>query len=333
MRGGPTPASRPAITGSRTASSAAARAWVIRATAAGYRASSRQLPAIREECTVAVLLGLAVAGAYGAADFLGGLSSKRAPATTVVVVSQLCCLPLLAVLVGAGGGHPSTRAIGLGAAAGSVGAVGLSCLYRGLARGRMSVVAPITAVGAATVPVAWGLIGGERPSPMALAGVLLAMVAVALISRLPAPAPGTGQGQAGDSAIGLAVVAGAAFGTVFVLLDATGPDAGFWPLVAGRTTSIVALVTVAAATGQALAPPAARMLPTIAGAGMLDLSANALYLLATRRGLLSVVAVLSSLYPAGTVLLARTVLGERMAGHQVLGLVLAAAGVALIAAG
>ncbi|MBW3615445.1 MAG: DMT family transporter [Actinobacteria bacterium] len=282
---------------------------------------------------VAVVLGLAVAAAYGAADFLGGLSSKRVPATVVVVVSQLSGLPLLAVLVGLAGGHPSARAVGLGAAAGSVGAVGLSCLYRGLAGGRMSVVAPITAVGAATVPLAWGLIGGERPSPVALAGVLLAVVAVALISRSPDPAPAAQPGRGTDSGVGLAVVAGAAFGTVFVLLDATGPGAGFWPLVAGRTASIVALVTAATVTGQTLAPPAPRSLPVIAGAGVLDLSANALYLLASRRGLLSVVAVLSSLYPAGTVLLARTVLGERLGGQQVLGLSVAVTGVVLIAAG
>lgn len=295
---------------------------------------------------MAVLLGLAVAAVYGAADFLGGLSAKRSPVTVVVVVSQICCLPLLAVLVALVGGNPTPRSLALGAAAGSVGAVGLWCLYRGLSVGRMSVVAPITAVGAATVPVAWGLAGGERPSATALVGVAIAIVAVALISRSPTPAgtdAAAGGGRASrrsragavsiDRAILLALVAGAAFGTVFVLLDATGPDASFWPLVAGRTASILLLLTVTVATGQTLARPPWALLPTIAGAGALDLTANALYLLATRRGLLSLVAVLSSLYPVSTVLLARTVLGERLAAQQVVGLALALVGVVLIAAG
>lgn len=284
---------------------------------------------------MAVLLGLAVAVAYGAADFLGGLSSKRSAVTLVVVVSQLCGLPLLALLVLVAGGTPTGRSMALGAAAGSVGAVGLWCLYKGLSVGRMSVVAPITAVGAATVPVAWGLAAGERPSAPALVGVVVAIVAVALISRSPSPleiaAPGARSGL--DLAVVLAVVAGSAFGTVFVLLDATGSDAGFWPLVSGRAASIVLLVTVAAATRQAMSPPAWGLLPTIAGAGALDLAANALYLLATRRGLLSLVAVLSSLYPATTVLLARTVLAERLGAQQVVGLALALAGVVLIAGG
>lgn len=283
---------------------------------------------------MAVLLGLAVAVAYGAADFLGGLSAKRSPATVVVVLSQLCCLPLLAVLLAVAGGDPTARPLALGAAAGSVGAVGLWCLYRGLAIGRMSVVAPITAVGAATVPVAWGLAGGERPSAVALVGVVIAIVAVALISRSPTPAETDAvAARAVEGALLLALVAGAAFGAVFVLLDATGPDAGFWPLVAGRTASIVLLLAAAAATGQALAPPALALLPTIAGAGALDLAANAMYLLATRRGLLSLVAALSSLYPASTVLLARMVLGERLGRQQVVGLTLALVGVVLIAGG
>lgn len=288
----------------------------------------------REECAVAVLLGLAVAVSYGAADFLGGLSAKRSPVTVVVVVSQLCCLPLLAVLLPLAGGDPTARSLALGAAAGSVGAVGLWCLYRGLAMGRMSLVAPITAVGAATVPVAWGLARGERPSGAALVGVVIAIVAVALISRSPTRAEADAEVATGlEGAVLLALVAGTAFGTVFVLLDATGADAGFWPLVAGRTASIVLLLTVTVASGQAMARPAWALLPTIAGAGALDLTANALYLLATRRGLLSLVAVLSSLYPASTVLLARTVLGERLAAQQVVGLALALVGVVLIAAG
>lgn len=115
---------------------------------------------------MAVILGLAVALSYGAADFLGGLATKRTPVWAVVVLSQHSSLPLLAVLVLLAGGQPTGRALALGSAAGALGAVGLACLYRGLALGRMSVVAPVTAVGAAVVPLLWGLGRGERPPPL-----------------------------------------------------------------------------------------------------------------------------------------------------------------------
>lgn len=277
-----------------------------------------------------MLLGLLVALAYGSGDFFGGLATKRSPVATVVVFSQLSALPLLGLTVALTGGQPTLRTFVLGAAAGAVGGVGLVSLYRGLASGRMSIVAPITAVGAAVVPVLWGLIHGERPGPVALVGVVLAVVAVGLISRSPDDREATGDGV---PFLLLAVLAGLAFGTVFVLLAATGDDVGFWPLVAGRTTSILLLGAGALATGRGLVAPPAAVTPRIVAAGVLDVTANALYLLAARRGLLAVVAVLSSLYPASTVLLARLVLRERLTRLQVGGLGLAGAGVVLIAAG
>jgi drug/metabolite transporter (DMT)-like permease len=134
--------------------------------------------------------------------------------------------------------------------------------------------------------------------------------------------------------LGLAVIAGVAFGVVFVLLAETGDSAGFWPLVAGRAMS-VALMTVGAllARRSVWPAPGARNIATIGLTGVFDVSANAVYLLAARRGLLALVAVLSSLYPAATVVLARAVLDDRMTRMQIVGLVLAAAGVVLIAAG
>lgn len=283
---------------------------------------------------MAVLLGLAVAAVYGAADFLGGLATKRSPVAAVVVLSQLCGLPLLGALVLVAGGEPTGRAFALGGAAGVFGGIGLTCLYAGLASGRMSVVAPVTAVFAAIAPVAWGLARGERPAPLAFAGAALALVAVALISRTPdeASAPTTPRRA---PVLLLALVAGAGFGGVFILLAETGDGVGFWPLVAGRTTSIALLGAGALLAGQSLRPAretGARPAATIAGAGVLDMTANALYLLAARRGLLSLVAVLSSLYPASTVVLARAVLHERLSPTQLVGLVLAAGGVAMIAA-
>ncbi len=282
---------------------------------------------------MAVLLGLLVAATYGAADFFGGVSSKRASVPAVVVMSQVLGLPLLAVLVVLAGGAATPRALLTGGAAGGIGGFGLVCLYRGLSSGRMSVVAPITAVGAALVPVAWGLGQGERPSALARVGVVLAVLAAGLISR----SDGGGRDGAETSTVAparsfvtLAVVAGLAFGTVFVLLSLAGDDVGFWPLVAARTVSITVLAAGTLVTGRSFALASRRLLATIAAAGVLDMTANALFLLATRRGLLALVGAISSLYPASTVLLARVVLRERLLRVQLAGLAMAALGVVLI---
>lgn len=269
---------------------------------------------------------------YGAADFFGGLSSKREAVPVVVVVSQLCGLVLLAVLVIVTNGELTLRTAALGGAAGVVGGIGLTCLYTGLSSGRMSVVAPITAVGAALVPMVWGLLQGERPGALAFVGALAAVVAIGLISQTSESPSADRRDENGPPVLLLAIVAGFAFGTVFVLLAETGDDAGFWPLVAGRSTSVVMLTGVALMGGGFRRPSRASM-ATIAPAGVLDMAANAVFLLATRRGLLALVAVLSSLYPASTVLLARLVLHERLTRTQIAGLVLAAGGVVLIATG
>ena len=283
---------------------------------------------------MAIVLGRRVAATYGAADFFGGLSSKRASVPAVVVLSQLTGLPLVAVLVVVAGGEATLRAVVCGCLAGVFGGIGLVCLDRGLASGRMSQVAPITAVGAALVPVAWGLVEGERPSAVALVGVALALVAVGLISRTDddlldgRETPAFARGR---SPVALAVVAGLGFGMVFVLLSEAGDGVGFWPLAAARLTSIPLLALGTVATRRSFAVGWGRGVATIAAAGVLDMGANALFLLASRRGLLALVGVLSSLYPAATVLLARVVLHERLRPVQTVGLVLATTGVVLIA--
>lgn len=286
---------------------------------------------------MAIVLGLLVAATYGSADFLGGLSSKRASVPAVVVLSQLTGLPLLAVLVLAAGGEATPRTLGLGAVAGAFGAVGLVCLYRGLASGRMSVVAPTTGVGAALVPVAWGLVQGERPDALALVGVALALVAVGLVSRtdddvLDGDVTGTVAREAAPpSYLLLAALGGIAFGAVFVLFSEAGDDAGFWPLAAGRSVSIPLLAVGTVVTKRSFAVTSRAAVVTILGAGVLDMAANAFFLLASRRGLLALVGVVSSLYPAATVVLARLVLHERLRPVQLGGLAMAATGVALIA--
>lgn len=294
---------------------------------------------------MALVLGLLVALTYGSGDFFGGLASKRSPTTAVIIGSfALGSVGIAAVTLGWGVvgtlPHARGRDLAIGAAVGVLGPVGLGLLYRGLATGRMSVVAPITAVIAAIVPLAWGLAAGERPSGVALVGVAVALVAVALISGAPAHEdhPGDAPDPPIVQVIGPAVVSGLAFGAIFVLLGEATAHAGLWPLVVARP--VAAAISVAAAlvlarragvpaTGRIVAPAAAW--PYVVGAGVLDVTANGLYLAATNRGLLSIVAVLSSLYPAATVIGARVVLGERLHRLQLAGLALALAGVAAMA--
>lgn len=277
---------------------------------------------------MAVVLGLLVAVTYGVGDFFGGFASKRNTPTVVVAMSQAFGLLIMVLLVVLDGRGPVWEDVGFGAAAGSVGLIGVILLYRGLANGTMSVVAPITAVGAGVVPFAWGLLTGERPTAVALVGVAAALAAVALVSAADAVEDRT----ATRSDVLLALGAGTAFGCVFILLGETGEDSGMWPVLAARVASVSLVVTALVVTRRA-ARPAPGTLPSIAAAGALDAGANALYLLASREGLLSLVSVLSSLYPAATIVLARVVLHERMNTKQLAGIALALAGVGLIAAG
>ena len=282
---------------------------------------------------MAVVLGLLTAVAYGAADFFGGLSSRRSSVASVVVWSQAVSILLLALLlVAVPHDAPLARDVLYGSAAGVIGCAGLVLLYRGLAVGRMSVVAPVTAVGAAVLPVAWGLGQGERPSVAALIGVALALTAVVFVSRSPEGEAVVERAAGGRVELALALGAGCAFGVVFILLGSTSDDAGFWPLAGARPVSVAVLAIGSLVLRQQLRPDGGDRV-MVAVTGILDIGANALYLVAIRTGLLSLVAVLGSLYPAMTVLLARVVLKERLTRVQVIGLVLAGAGVVLIAAG
>jgi drug/metabolite transporter (DMT)-like permease len=251
-----------------------------------------------------------------------------------VLVSQLAGLAALTLVLPFGGAGPTMRAFLWGAAAGVGGGGGVVFLYRGLARGRMSVIAPITAVEAAIIPVAYGLVSGEEPGVVALSGVVIALFAVALVSSSQEESDREEVARRRFNQPGMtdALVAGFGFGTFFIFLSHAGHDSGLWPLVGTKASSIT-LVLVAAVAARVPRRAPAGTLPTILIAGVLDVTANVLYLVASRLGLLSLVAVLTSLYPASTVLLARLVLRERMSRVQVAGLVLVVTGVALIAGG
>lgn len=282
---------------------------------------------------MAVLLGLAVAATYGTGDFFGGLATKRTTTWSVVVVVQVVGLAALLVLVPLDGvPMPAGGDLVLGAVASFAGTAGVGFLYLGLARGPMGVVAPITAVGAAVLPVAWGLLQGERPSTAAMVGVVLALMAVAFIARHPPEHGRDEPAVAATSTLVMAVASGLCFGTFFVLISHTHDGSGFWPLLSGRAASIPLLVAVLALAGQKVVPARAS-LGSAALAGFFDVAANSLLILAVREGLLALVSPVASLYPATTVLLARLVLDERLHRLQVGGLAVALAGVTLIATG
>jgi len=224
---------------------------------------------------------------------------------------------------------PSWSAVGWAALAGSAGIVALGAFYRALAIGTMSVVAPISAT-AAAVPVLVGLAEGERPGGLQIAGMVAALAGVILASREPVE---EGCPPANRAAIGLALVAAAGFGTFFVGIDRASATAEVpWVIVVQRCCS-VSLLLIATLVVRPSLPRDGASLLVLAMVGLLDLGANGLYALATTHGLLSVVSVLGSLYPAVTVVLARFVLAERIARVQEVGVVLALAGVIAISAG
>ena len=276
------------------------------------------------------MLAIAAALTYGAGDFLGGIATKRAgDSISVVAVSSLTGVALLLCFVWFVPGDPTGADILWGAAGGVAGGLGVMLFYRALATGVMSVVAPVTAVTGAVVPVVTGLLLGERPGAPALVGIGIAIAAVALLAR-ESPGRREQPTAATGRAFALAIGAGLGFGGFFVLLDRTGDDAGLWPLVASRSVTFLLMLGIALITARSVVPRRDALAPTL-GTGVLDMSANVLFLLANREGLLALVAVVTSLYPASTIALAQIFLGERLARHQVIGLGLATVAVVLIA--
>jgi drug/metabolite transporter (DMT)-like permease len=280
-------------------------------------------------------LALASALLYGAGDFTGGLATRRASTLPVIVLSQLSGLVLLVLMLPLlPAATPSRADLLWGVTAGLTGGAGVALLYRGLAIGRMAVVAPTTAVCAVVVPVLVAVALGERPGPLAAAGIVLGLVAIVLVSQQTASEASTPtRSPVGrlPPGVGIALVSGVAIGLFLLSLAQTRPEAGMWPILASRSTS-VALFGLAAAIGRR-----SLRLPGVMGltlaCGVIDMTANALYLVAARAGPLSIVVTLASLYPASTVLLARVVLGERLNLRQVAGVACALAAIALIVGG
>ena len=277
------------------------------------------------------LWALGSAVLYGAADFTGGLATRRASTIPIVFLSQLSGLvSLLLLLPLLEAATPTRLDMVWGVVAGLTGGVGVALLYRALAIGTMAVVAPTTAVCAVTIPVVVSVFLGERPAPLAVLGIVLGVVSIVLVSKQTTPAGGDSSGY--SKGVGTALASGVAIGFFFLALAQTRTEAGMWPLVASRSLSVL-LFGVAAIAGRSAIRMPAPVLGLAVLCGVIDMLANALYLVAARVGPLSIVVTLSSLYPASTVLLARVVLGERLNLWQVSGVGCALAAVVLIVGG
>jgi drug/metabolite transporter (DMT)-like permease len=276
-----------------------------------------------------VLLSLAASSCWGIADFVGGLQSKRVPVAVVLALVEGTGLVLVLVVIAVVGEPlPGARAVVLALVGGVGGVLALGCFYRALSIGTMSIVAPISATGVA-LPVIVGVATGDELSLVVSAGLAVTVVGVILASR--EAHEDHGRAAASRLSVGLALAAALGFGSYFVLSDAAADDSVLWLLALSRAIPVPALLGLARWRGMPM--PGARPALLLAAAGTLDCGATGLYAVANTKGALSIVAVVGSLYPVATLVLARMVLGERIRPVQRAGVAAALAGVALIAGG
>jgi hypothetical protein len=293
---------------------------------------------------VVTILALAAAVLYGTADFLGGVASRRAsvfavlaltvPAGAVVMLTLalLGQVPVVSGLLGHGGfGSPTSMgnwsAVGWAAASGVCGASGLIAFYAGFASAPISVVAPVAALVSAVLPVGVAIAGGERPAATVIAGGLICLVAIVMVS---AQAPGSGDGSGRLRALGYGAAAGAGFGLFFIFLKNAGQSGVLWPVAISRSAGTVVAFGLVLASRTRVRWGRGGITGVALVSGAIDAAANVCYVLATRAGLFGLAVVITALYPGVTVLLARVLLGERMRALQRAGLLLAAAGVVLV---
>jgi len=280
---------------------------------------------------LAAALALASALSYGVSDYIGGVLSKTRSVWSVAAASQMTAglaTALVAIVVP---GHPVAADFAWGALAGLGGAFGIIFLYRGLSRGRMSVVAPISGIGAAVIPVVVGIAAGERPTLLIWLGIAVAFPAIYLIPQVD-PEEETHGGPPRPSAASDGVLAGIGFGVIFAAVGQMSESSGFLPLSLEEVVNGGAVALAAILLRRRWLPRGRRDVPVYAF-GLLSTAAMVFFLLATRHGLLSVVSVIASLYPAATVAMAALLLNERLARPQIVGLALAAVAVVLITLG
>lgn len=273
-----------------------------------------------------VVLGLLAAAFYGVGDFVGGLASRQRSAVNVLLYSYPVGAVLMVLMLPVFPGHLDRRVVIFGIAGGLCGLLGVVVMYSLMAVAPMNVISPVTAVLAAIVPVIVGVVVGERPQLAAWFGIALGLIAVLLVSRTDEDHP---HGPIAPRVLALAFLAGIGFGLYFVFLARAGHHSGLWPLVVSRIASGIAIIPLALSR-RATAPFRGQLLGIVVLAGACDALANMFFLLASRHGLLSLASVLTSLYPAVTVILAVGLLHEHTSRLQRAGLALAAASIVLI---
>jgi drug/metabolite transporter (DMT)-like permease len=318
---------------------------------------------------VVTIFALGAALLYGCADFLGGVATRQARALAILPASALAGLAIVLLGALASGEPVRGAGLAWGLAGGAVGGVGLIVFYAGLAEGPMTIVAPTSALTATVLPVAVSVAEGERASALVYVGALICLAAIVLVSATGQPGAEGGRAATGTPAmdgrraatgtsamdgrpaetgtpvpagrparsfhvraVGYGLAAGATFGLFFLFLRNAGHSGAFWPIVASRLSGFLIIVAAAAVTKTrpVIASGGRKLLVATFGSGTLDATANVSYVLATRAGLFGLAVVLTSLYPGVTVVLARFVLGERLRAIQVIGLLLAAAGVVMV---
>ena len=270
-------------------------------------------------------LALAAAVLAGTGDFFGGRATKKTNIVSVLAISHFLGLVIILVLAPLMAEEFKTNDFFLGVLASSFGLMGLTLLYRGLAKSPMAIVAPITAVACATLPVGWGLFSGEKLATQQVVGVFVGLLAIFLVSWTPGKR---------TSIKGLlileALIAGFSFGAFFIVIDGTSETTAPWPVVGSRVFSVLAIFLFVIIRKKSIKPEG-NSAPYIIGAGFFDTLANIALLAALNKGLLSLVSILASFYPAVTVLLARLFLKEIMSTSQLIGLALGLTSIGLLA--
>jgi len=261
----------------------------------------------------------------GTGDFFGGRATKKTNIISVLAISHFLGLLIILLIAPLMAEEFKTSDFFLGVLASSFGLLGLALLYRGLAKGPMAIVAPITAVACATLPVIWGLFSGEKLSTQQVIGVFVGLFAIFLVSWTPGE-----QASIKGMLVVEALIAGLAFGAFFIVIDGTSETTAPWPVVGSRVFSVLAIFLFVL-IGRKNIKPKRNSTPYIIGAGFFDTLANVVLLAALNRGMLSLVSVLASFYPAVTVLLARVFLKEMMLKSQIVGLALGLTSIALLA--
>ena len=280
------------------------------------------------------LLALASAVFIGGADFVGGVTSRTANGIRVAAFVAVVGLPLtLVVSIASGSEHVSRADVIWSVLAGAAVAIGIGCFYIGMGRGLISVVAPVAAVTGAVIPVAYSLVRGERPGAIALAGLVIAFVAVAVVSLAPSEQHPDTEVVVDRNVIMLSLASGLFFGLFYITFSRVSEEAGMWPITIERAAAAVVIVLLALVLTRGPLVGTRRLLPSALLIAALEVAAVVPLLVALQRGPVAIASVVASLYPVTTVLLAAFVLHERLSRLQYVGVVCALVAVALVSTG